>query len=96
MRYNRQSSTTYNSMRMSCNSQIHNELKNMDESVCPFCNQLLIEGNKDDEPCCSKPDMANKNGMNVCLNCSLVHGYDYANDYIDFYENMYKIRRRSV
>ena len=81
---------------MSCNSQIHDELKNMDESVCPFCNQLLIEGNKDDEPCFSKQDMANKNGMNVCLNCGLVHGCDYVIGYIDFYENMYKIRRKSV
>ena len=83
-------------MRMSCNSQIHDELKNMEESTCPYCDKLLVEGDKVAESCCSKPDMANKNGMNVCLNCGLVHGYDYANEYIDFYENMYKIRRRSV
>ena len=81
---------------MICNSQIHNDLIEMDESVCPFCNQLLVEGDKVAESCCSKPDMANKNGMNVCLNCGLVHGYDYANEYIDFYENMHRIRRKSV
>ena len=81
---------------MSCNSQIHDELKNMDESVCPFCNQLLIEGNKDDEPCCSEPNVGNKNGMNVCLHCGLVHCCEYVIGYLDFYENMYKIRRKSI
>ena len=79
-----------------CNSQIHDELKNMEESRCPYCDQLLVEGDKVAESCCSEPDMANKNGMNVCLHCGLVHGCEYAIEYLDFYENMYKIRRKSV
>ena len=83
-------------MRMSCNSQIHDGLKNMEESVCPFCNQLLIEGNKDDEPCCIGQDMGTKIGMNLCLNCGIVHSCVYASEFINFYENMYKIRRKSV
>ena len=69
---------------MSCNSQIHDELKNMEESTCPYCDQLLVEGDKVAESCCSEPDMANKNGMNVCLNCGLVHGYEYGIEYLDF------------
>ena len=81
---------------MVCDSQIHDELKNMEESTCPYCDQLLVEGDKVAESCCSEPDMANKNGMNVCLHCGLVHGCDYATEYLDFYENMYKIRRKSV
>ena len=81
---------------MSCNSQIHDELKNMNESICPFCDQQIVEGDKVAVSCCSGPDMANKNGMNVCLNCGSVHGYDYADEYIDFYENMHRIRRKSV
>ena len=81
---------------MSCNSQIHNELINMNEDICPFCNQLLIEDNKDDELCCSKPNLGNKNGMNVCLHCGLVHCCEYVIGYLDFYENMYKIRRKSI
>ena len=81
---------------MCCNSQIHDELKNMEESTCPFCDQLLVEGDKVVESCCSEQDMENKNGINVCLNCGSVHGYDYVNEYIDFYENMYRIRRKSV
>ena len=81
---------------MSCNSQIHDELKNMDESTCPFCDQQIVEGDKVAELCCTEPDMANKNGMNVCLNCGSVHGYEYGIEYLDFYENMYKIRRKSI
>ena len=81
---------------MSCNSQIHDELKNMEESTCPFCDQLLVEGDKVAESCCIEQEMANKSGMNVCLNCGLVHGYEYGIEYLDFYENMYKIRRKSI
>ena len=34
--------------------------------------------------------------MNVCINCGSVHGYQFVNEYVDFYENMNKIRRKSV
>ena len=81
---------------MCCNSDLHNELMNMNEGICLFCNQLLIEGNKDDEPCCIEPNVGNKNGMNVCLNCGLVHCCEYVIGYLDFYENMYKIHKKSI
>ena len=81
---------------MICNSQIHNDLIKMDESGCPFCDNILIEGDKMVEPCCSEPNVGNKNGMNVCLHCGLVHCCEYVIGYLDFYENMYKIRRKSI
>ena len=81
---------------MDCNSQIHDELKNMEESTCPFCDRLLVEVDKVVESCCCEQDMENVNGMNVCINCGSVHGYDYVPEHVDFYENMYKIRRKSV
>jgi len=81
---------------MCCNSQIHDELKNIEEYTCPFCDQLLVEDDKVAESCCSEQDVENKNGINVCLNCGSVHGYVYVNEYIDFYENMHRIRRKSV
>ena len=40
--------------------------------------------------------MFNDNGMNVCLSCGSVHGYNFTNGYIDFYSVMYNIRRKSV
>ena len=81
---------------MDCNSQIHDELKNMEEPLCPFCDQLLTEAEKVVESCCCEQDMVNVNGMNVCINCGSVHGCDYVPEHVDFYENMYKIRRKSV
>ena len=81
---------------MRCNTQIHDELKSMGEPTCPFCDQLLTEAEKVIESCCCEQDMENVNGMNVCINCGSVHGYDYVPEHVHFYENMYKIRRKSV
>ena len=86
---------------MRCNTKIHDELKNMGESSCPFCDRLLVEVDKVEvdklvESCCCEQNMENVNGMNVCINCGSVHGYDYVPEHVDFYENMYKIRRKSV
>ena len=81
---------------MDCNSQIHDELKNMGESSCPFCDKLFVEVDEAVEPCCSEQDMGNINGMNVCINCGLVDGYVYVDEYINFHENMYRIRRKSI
>ena len=81
---------------MNCNFQIHDELKNMEESVCPFCNQLLVKWDIESKLCCFEQNIENNNGMNVCLNCGSVHGYDYLNDFIDFHENILKIKKKSV
>ena len=81
---------------MDCNSVLHDELKSMGEPTCPFCDRLLVEVDKVVELCCSEQDMENLNGMNICINCASVHGYDYVNQYIDFFENMHRIRLKSV
>ena len=73
---------------MDCNSQIHDELKSAGECNCPFCDQQLFEVNKAVEPCCSEQNMETVNGMNTCINCGLVNGYDYVPDYFNFHENM--------
>ena len=65
---------------MNCNYQIHNEWKSMGESTCPFCEKLTEEVNKVVEPCCSEQDMGTLNGMNICINCGSVHGYDYVTE----------------
>ena len=81
---------------MNCNFQIHDELKNMMESTCPFCDQQLVEVVKVVESCCREQDMETVDGMNICINCGLVHGYDYVKEYFDFYDNMYRIRHKSI
>ena len=74
----------------------HDDLKEIEESICPFCDELLVEGDKEVETCCDEPDIGEINGQNVCLKCGRVGGYVYASEYIDFYENMYKFRKKSV
>ena len=68
----------------------------MNELTCVFCDKVINEVKKVVESCCSKQEMVNINGMNACVNCGLVNGYDYVQEYFNFYENMYKIRRKSV
>ena len=81
---------------MYCNEIIHNDLINDGELPCPFCDEQLKTLQNTVDPCCSKQEMVNINGMNACVNCGLVNGYDYVQEYFNFYENMYKIRRKSV
>ena len=81
---------------MDCDSTLHDELKNMMESTCPFCDQLLVEVYKVVESCCSEQDMENINGMNICINCGSVHGYDYVTEYFNFYDKMHRVRQKSV
>ena len=78
---------------MYCNSKIHNE---MNELTCVFCDKVINEVKKVVESCCSEQDMVNINGMNTCVNCGLVYGCDYVIEYFNFYDNMYKIRKKSV
>ena len=80
-----------------CDTNIHNDLINMGESVCPYCDQLLItESNNDAIPCCENQYIVNNDNVNICLKCGSVHGYNNEPEFIDFYENVYKIRRKSV
>ena len=40
--------------------------------------------------------METVNGMNTCINCGSVHGYDYVTEHFDFYDKMHMIRQKSV
>ena len=82
--------------KMDCNSQIHDELKNMMEFTCPFCDQQLAEVDEVDELCCDEQELENIDGMNTCVNCGSVLGYVFVDKRLDLYENMYKIRKKSV
>ena len=81
---------------MNCNKDIHNELTRMGEFDCPFFDEELMEVDADPENCCDEKDVINDNGEIVCRNCGIVYGYAYAKEYINFYENRYKIRRKSI
>ena len=71
---------------MRCNSVIHDELKNMEETICTFCYQQLVDVEnfiRVVESCCGKQDIINNNGINVCKNCGIIQ-HDFHKEYIDF------------
>ena len=88
---------------MNCNSKIHDEFRNMGEFNCPFCDIKLEDS--DEKPqdrlakydlCCDCQDIINNDGMIVCRSCGIVQGYETAREYVDFYENKYRMKRKSV
>ena len=78
---------------MSCNFVIHNDLKKDGELICPFCDKQLTTLPKIVDPCCSEQDI---NGENTCINCGVVNSDIYVTEYVDFYNNIHRIRKKSV
>ena len=81
---------------MTCNNEIHNDLIQMEESTCPFCDKLLIKGDTTDEQCCGLKVMRNINGANTCINCGVIYYYFSVPEYFNFFDNINKIRRKTV
>ena len=83
---------------MNCNIDLHNELKKTGNIVCPFCDfQLTYVKQKPLKyDCCNNPNIINNNGMLVCQSCGVVQGYNFVEEYIDFYKNRHKLKRKSV
>ena len=88
---------------MNCNIELHESLIESGDIVCPFCDQNLEDS--DEKPrdrlakyylCCDCQDIINNDGMIVCRICGIVQGYETAREYVDFYENRHKMKRKSV
>ena len=79
-----------------CNNNIHNELIAINQDKCPFCEKLLIHGNNELDKCCLDCKIEDINGIYTCISCGLVNGVVYKSAFFDFYENMYKIIRKSI
>ena len=83
---------------MVCDEGIHDQLIKVGEGVCHFCYEVLIKGSKIDVyTCCDDQNIENVNSFNTCLSCGEVLGYTtFADDYIDFHENQYKMHKKNV
>ena len=80
-----------------CDEKVHNTLKDeMNEYECPFCDELLIKGNKKADPCCNEQNIETFNDLNVCISCGKVQSYNYYTEFVNFYDNIYKINRQSI
>ena len=82
---------------MNCNLEIHEGSESIDEIYCPFCyEQFENRQSNECERCCDNQDIIADKGYSVCKNCGQVIEYMYVNEYIEFYNNLYCIRKKSV
>ena len=71
-------------------------LKKENQAVCPFCDEPLECVKSVATKCCGSPDITIDGFKIVCTIRGSVHGYKSANEFVDFYENMHRIRKKSV
>ena len=81
---------------MYCNESIHFHLKKENHIECPFCDEKIQNPNTQTYKCCDDTNTTNCDSCLICENCASVHGYQPAKEYIDFYENRYRMKRKSV
>lgn len=81
---------------MYCNKFIHFHLKEENFIECPFCYEIIQNSNPQTYKCCDDTNITNDASCLICKNCASVHGYQPVKEYIDFYENRYRIKRKSV
>ena len=86
---------------MDCEIGIHEAFIELKQNICPFCKQPLEDEKKCDiieeyYLCCDCREIVISNGYIVCKNCGIVQGYKKAKEFINFYENLYRIRRKSI
>ena len=86
---------------MNCDMELHEGLIELGDVVCPFCKRTL----EDEKPqerlakydlCCDCQDIINNDGMFVCRSCGIVQGYKTAREYVNFYENRHRMKRKSI
>lgn len=81
---------------MDC-EKIHMYLLNEKNQVqCPFCDEILYQVKSIETKCCERPNITIGGFKIVCSNCGSMHGYNTANEFVDFYENMSRMRKKSI
>ena len=81
---------------MLCNNEVHELLIQEDYVNCIFCNEQIQDPGKPERDFCCDSTRLIKDNFVVCKNCGQVHDYLMADEYIDFYENRYRIKRKSI
>ena len=82
---------------MMCYKDVHELLIQEEYVTCVFCNEQIYDPGKpqQEEPCCDSMRLIKDNFL-VCKNCGQVHKSLTADEYIDFYENRHRIKRKSI
>ena len=82
---------------MNCNIELQNSFKESGEICCPFCHKQVQQYiSLDDQPCCSASDISEVDSRLVCKHRGQITGEKYQTEFIDFYQEMYKIRNKSI
>ena len=81
---------------MMCNKEVHELLIQEDYVTCVFCNEQIQDLRKPERDFCCDSMRLIKDNFLVCKNCGQVHDYLMADEYIDFYENRYRVKRKSI
>ena len=71
-------------------------LNEENQVLCPFCDEQLEEIKSIEPQCCDHPNITIDVFKEVCTNCGSVHGHKLAKEFVDFYENMYRMRKKSI
>ena len=79
-----------------CDQELHNEFIAVGQDTCAFCFELLIKGNQITNSYCNDQQIENINGINTCISCGQVDNYITENDFVNYYENLQKIRKKSI
>ena len=79
-----------------CNKKVHELLIQEGQVNCVFCNKQIQDPGKPRRYFCCDSMRLIKDNLLLCENCRQAHDYLTADEYIDFYENRYRIKRKSV
>ena len=79
-----------------CDKEVHKLLIQESHINCIFCNKQIQDPGKPKRYFCCDSMRLIKDGFIVGKNCGQVHDYLTADEYIDFYENRHKMKRKSV
>ena len=79
-----------------CDKEVHELLIQESHINCIFCNKQIQDPDKPKRYFCCDSMRLIKDGFIVCKNCGQIHDYLTADEYVDFYENRHRIKRKSV
>ena len=81
---------------MHCETTLHDYFST-NEYYCHSCFKQLKEYVKQEtESCCETHNILNESETLVWGKCGRVEGYKIVNEYLNFYENLHKIKKKSV
>ena len=81
---------------MICNDEIYQELISLGKECCDFCDELLVEHTIKITLCCEKQNLIIDNAKIVCSNCGQMDSFIHVKEYIDYHENKFKFKRKSI